>query len=289
MWEARVGGRWGWLAATEAAIGYLSLQRWLQCIDPNNGAILWEQTLGNGREIYGRLVGTDDYLLAGGWRGYTPLRCLDLRTGTEIWQTPDPCEYALIIPGPWGLAIPDLTVGELLLVEPKTGVVQLRIPLPEGVQESDHSSSVQRYGSLLLATTKRGDLLLIDPVIDRTWRTLGFYNGGIFTVQPTLLGDWVLFQDTAGQLCAFDLAAGRLLWSSPLLHRGERVQAVRLPQGQIVIGTSEGRLEVRDDQGNRLAARTVGKRIHTTLGVLSDALVVFGTSGEMVAYQISQE
>ncbi len=288
LWQARVGGLGGWLAGTPTLVGYLCLHRWLHCFEFADGALRWERPLGNGRAIYGRLVATDDYLLTGGWRGGTPLHCLDSRTGTERWRTPEAQSYAPPILGPWGVALADMATGTLVIVDPQTGGTHRRFPLPAGVRESDRQVSVQRHGRSLLATTARGDLLLLDPATDRAWRALGSHAAGIATVRPTLLGDLLLFQETAGPLCAYDLATGRPRWSSPMRHRGERLPAVLLSQGRVAVGTSEGRLVLFDDRGQQFAGHTAGKWITTALGGLPSDRIVFGTSGALVAYQVGE-
>jgi outer membrane protein assembly factor BamB len=288
LWEVRVGGPWGWLAGTPKLVGYLCERRWLSCVDVANGALRWERPLGEEGAIYGRLVATDEYLLVGGWRGYTPLHCLDSHTGAERWRTPEARAYAPPIPGPWGVALPNVAAGVLLIVDPQTGAALRRFSLPADIRESDRQGSVQRHGQALLATTARGDLLLLDPATDRGWRALGVHAAGIATVRPTLLGDLLLFQETAGSLCAYDLAAGRPRWSSPVPHRGERLPAVLLSQGRVAVGTSEGRLVLLDDRGQQLGGHTVGKRITTALGGLPADRIVFGTNGALVAYQVGE-
>jgi hypothetical protein len=189
LWEMRVGSAGGWLAATTTAIGYLSQHRQFLCVDVTSGAILWERQLGDHRDFYGRLVATDEYLLVGAWRGYTPLHCIDTQTGIERWRTSEPRTFAPPIPGPWGVAVAERAARELLLLDPPRGSTLQRFPLPAGVRESDYRSSVQRYGSALLATTVQGDLLLLDPAVDHGWRRIGFHDEGITSVRPTLLDD----------------------------------------------------------------------------------------------------
>lgn len=286
-WTTQVGGPHGWLTATSKAIGYLCQHRLLQSIDPNDGKLLWQKELGREREIYGRLTVANDYFLVGGWRGYTPLYCLDSNTGIELWHTESANTYALPTSGPWGIALIEIASGTLSIVDPQTGKLLANFPLPAGIRESDYHLSVQIYGQKLLATTAQGSLLLIDPFKDQEWQTLGTHAAGIFTIQPTILDDWLIFKDTAGSLCLYDLAAGRMLWSEAIVHHHSQIPAIRIFPKQLIVGTSEGQLLLFDDDGHRLTNQMIGKRITTILGSTQPQQIILGTTGALACYELA--
>lgn len=55
----------------------------LLCLDIETGEDLWQMEPG---AFAGHVVVNEDLVLVGGWRGYTPLSALDLRTGAVRWR-----------------------------------------------------------------------------------------------------------------------------------------------------------------------------------------------------------
>ncbi|MGW5641909.1 outer membrane protein assembly factor BamB family protein [Saccharopolyspora sp. NPDC003752] len=84
----------------------------LLCLDLDSGERVWAA---GPYGFVGHLVVAGDVVFAGGWRGYTPLRALDLETGRLRWKT-DHREHTVL----------PLPVGEGLLVgRPGDNIVRL--------------------------------------------------------------------------------------------------------------------------------------------------------------------
>jgi hypothetical protein len=98
------------LAASDTAAFYLNKawDGWLHCVDLEHGTLLWEGRPGDRAGLFGYVAPYGDYVLVGGWRGYTRLHCLDARSGALRWQLAEDGDYAVPIPGPWGIAAPRL-------------------------------------------------------------------------------------------------------------------------------------------------------------------------------------
>jgi hypothetical protein len=82
---------------------------------------------------------------------------------------------------------------------------------------------------------------------------------------------------------------GQLRWSRPsfLGRRVDLLPATMISGGRIVVGgTSSGLLEVFDNEGNRIGAHKVGKRVATNLCRVALDEVIFGTTGLNVRYLI---
>ncbi len=292
LWEAKVRNPWGWLTSSDKAIFYLNQNEWLQCFDLAHGALLWEGRPGGQVGIFGHVVAYDDYVLVGGWRGYTRLHCLDAQSGALRWQLTEGGNYAVPIPGSWGVAAPRLrqTSGIISFIVAATGTVIRQVSLPSGARVSDWSSAIQRHGDALLLTTEDGTIYRLDPATDKDWQTIGTHAGGIATIRPTLLEQRLIFMDTLGRACAYDLVSARLDWSIDIAgehHTHERLPAACISGDRVVIGTaSEGRLTTIGSDGQLLAARKAGKRIRTDMGSLDANSIAVGTSGAIVAYRI---
>jgi len=294
LWEAKVRNPWGWLAASDNAAFYLNQNEWLQCVDLEHGTLLWEGRPGDHAGLFGYVVPYEDYVLVGGWRGYTRLHCLDARSGVLRWQLAEGGNYAVPVPGPWGIAAPRMRqpsgAGTIIFVAAATGTVIRHVPVPLGARASDWSSSIQCHDDALLLTTEDGTIYRLDPATDQEWQAIGAHAGGIATIRPTILGRHLVFMDTIGRACAYDLVSARLDWSIDIAaehHMRERLPAAYLSGNRIVIGTeSGGRLITIDTDGQLLAARKVGKHIRTDMTSPAEDCIAVGTAGAIIACRI---
>lgn len=294
LWEAKVRNPWGWLASSDTAAFYLNQNEWMQCFDLEHGTPLWEGRPGEHAGIFGYVVPYEDYVLVGGWRGYTSLHCLDARSGALRWQLAEGGTYAIPVPGPWGIAAPWLRqppgIAVILFVAAATGAVYRHVPVPPGACASDWSSSIQRYGDALLLTVEDGTMYRLDPSTDKEWQVIGVHTCGIATIRPTILGRQLLFMDVSSRACAYDLASARLGWAIDIAaehNTRERLPAVYLSGHRVVIGTaSGGRLIAIDAAGQLLGAWKLGKHIRTDMASLADDRIIVGTAGAIIACHI---
>lgn len=294
LWEAKVRNPWGWLASSDKAAFYLDQNERLHCVDLDHGTPLWEGRPGDHAGIFGYVVPYEDYVLVGGWRSYTHIHCLDAQSGALRWRLVEGGDYAVPVPGPWGIAAPLVQqtsiAGTIIFVAAATGTVIRHVPVPLGAHASDWSSSIQRHGDALLLTTEDGTIYRLDPATDQEWQAIGAHAGGIATIRPTILGRHLVFMDTIGRACAYDLVSARLDWSIDIAaehHTRERLPAAYLSDNRIMIGAeSGGRLIMIDTDGQMLAARKIGKRIRTDMTSLAEDCIAVGTAGAIIACRI---
>jgi hypothetical protein len=187
LWEAKIRNAWGWLTATDTLAFYLNQFTLLQCFAANTGGLVWERSLTDWN-YFGYLVAAEKYLLVGGWRGYTPLHCLDAQTGNPLWRYPEQRDFGLPIPGPWGIALPDVIHAELIFLDWANGRIARRLPLPAGARIGERNSSIQRHGNNLIVTTNKGEIHLLNPLTDDVWQHVGSHDGGIATITPVISG-----------------------------------------------------------------------------------------------------
>ncbi|WP_035796047.1 outer membrane protein assembly factor BamB family protein [Kitasatospora mediocidica] len=106
----------------------------LSCLDVRTGETLWTAQLA---EFTGHLVATEDTVLVGGWRGYTPLTAFDLQTGTLLWRNPERAEIAVPLVTEAGVLVGEPHGAEIRLVEPRDGRITRRWSLPEPLASGD--------------------------------------------------------------------------------------------------------------------------------------------------------
>ncbi len=290
LWEAKIRDSWGWLAANDTLALYLNQHKFLQCFALDTGVPIWERSLVGGN-VFGYVVAQRRYLVTGGWRGYTPIHCLDAETGTLLWWYSQEHDFASPVSGPWGLALPYTGNSELTILDWANGHVTRRLSLPADLQVADRATSIQRYNDNLLITTKDGHMYLLNPAMDTLWQRIGIHDDGIATMMPAILGSELVFQDREQSLCCYDIDRGYLKWARRIMpphveHYGLRLAATMISGERIVVGTSVGRLEVLNSEGDRIGAHTVGKRVATDLCVVGNDDVIFGTTGLIMRYSI---
>jgi outer membrane protein assembly factor BamB len=299
IWEAKIKNPWGWLTVTQRYVAYLNQYNLLQCFDLETGKTLWERTLAG--ECNGYLVAKEQHLITGGWRGATNVTCLDIASGTTAWVNPEKESYAIpilsppvrenyAIPimSPWGIILAvsaDDQLKSLQLLNYEHGTIQFEIGIPAKVPVTDLSAGIQLAGDTLYATTLHGEVYSLDFKQQR-WILRAHHTPGIRTVTPSHLNNCLLFLDQDKQLCCYDLGDGRLKWRQALEHNEpEFIPATRYGN-MLIIGTSQGQLIAVDDLGNRIWARTVGKRITTPLFMTDGGQLILGTTGAIVSYRL---
>ncbi len=288
LWEAKVRNPWGRLSATGTQAFYLNQHTLLQCFDLRQGEAAWQRD-----RCIGPFVVSEDRLaiFEGVGHRQRDIQCFDTVSGTRLWRHIRDYTCPKLLSGPWGIALPDTKTRELTIIAWENGRVVRRLPLPDGLWFQSWSISIQRYGDDLIVTTKDGQIYLLDPAIDETWRQVGIYDEEIWTIMPAILGYNLIFQDREQRLCYYDVNRGNVRWARRIVpphieHYGHRVAATGISGERIVVGTSIGRLEVLNLEGDRIGAHTVGKRVATDLCAVGNDEVIFGTTGLIVRYSI---
>lgn len=279
---------WGWLAADESRSYYLDQSGWLQCFNLHTEQPLWSRVLGETSSAHGYVVPLDNKVLVGGWRGYTRLMCLDSGTGETLWTYPDRVSFNEPVVTSLGIALvtANPTPGHVRFVHPETGRDIERIQLPPGVRFPDTSPAVQLYNSSLIATGYGTIYRLNNAAL--AWNRIVQMPNDITTASSTLTDHYLVFRDVVRMVSAVDLETHKRLWSLPLEHyHQELLPAVHVGHGEIIVGTSEGRLVQGGYPKMPRFTCTVARRITTQLQRMGEHRIIFGTKGTLVAYDIT--
>jgi len=292
-WRISTGSTWGWMACTAQQVFHL--ESYIQCFDRETGELRWQHVPADHYiGAYGNLAVGASGVLIGGWRGYRPLRCLDAATGELRWVYPETRYMLSPLLGPWGIAVADVGIGigetqapKLLLLD-DDGRVWRTLRIPDQMLYADRDASLQIYGEYLIVATHDGGVFALNPLGDDDWTQIGAHPAGIATSTPLRSGDTLLFQDGAGQICAFDLRAGLPRWvMEPILYNRSDVVAVELPGGRWIVRTNIGEVSLLDPDGAVLARQTIAQRISTPLALTANGLIVAGTKSTLAGYQLS--
>lgn len=289
-WRVPVGTPWGNLAYTSQWIVHCGTT--IQCFDRVQGTCAWTHHLTD--RYPGYLVANSNSVLIGGWRGYMPLQCLDIATGTVQWIGSSHRVLTCPLVGSWGIATIDR--GEFKPTDPATlllldahGRIWRSIRMPAGVMYSDHETSMQAYSDHLLVVTREGQIWMLNPHHDDDWIETGIHPAGITTIAPVRSGTTLIFRDGDGYLCAYNLGNGTLRWCGPQIHQHWRgVPSVELPDGRWVIDTGNGQIIMISPDGVMLGTQKIAQRISTALAWTINDLLVVGTKGVISAFSEEQ-
>jgi hypothetical protein len=292
IWEADVQNTWGWLAHNARCAYWLNQHSELQCHELATGRRLWMRSLdGPAGATFGFLVANDRAVLVGGWRGYTDLLCLDAESGADKWSLPAKSQpISMPVPTATGFAIARLDAPTLALVDIDDGRELAHFPLPEHERSPDACPLLGRHGDALLITSSRGDCWALSATAGSHWEIVFSHADGINTIVPFVADDSALFVDSKDQLCCISLANGALQWSAPWRHnRADLIPAARNNSGNLLVGSSFGRLALLRRDGSVLESATVGKRIEGPVAWLGNYSVAFMTTTELIAARMSTE
>lgn len=127
-WDARVGD---WprniVRAGDVCLVRPQSPDRLDCLDLATGSPRWRIGVS---KWTGHVAVIADVVLIGGWRGWSPVRALDLRTGEQLWEARPGC--ATVLPARLGhLALMAEAEGSRVwAIDPRTGVEVWRAGLP---------------------------------------------------------------------------------------------------------------------------------------------------------------
>jgi|GEM_PF-4764587 len=280
-WTVPIRNPWGWLATACDRVFYLDQRSRVQCHDLATGGCQWTRQLDG---IGGWLVAGADLILSGGWRGYTPLVCLDARDGAVRW-THQLGKIAEPILGPWGIAVASLESPTLQFLDPQTGSITSTQPLPAHGQDPDATPLLRAHGDQLYLASSDGEYCRIGP--QHTTR-LFHHPAGIHTIAPMIFDDTILFMDRAATLQAYALD-GTPRWSVPWrLQRRDLLPSARSSHGHLAVADGNGHVSVFDADGNKLWSKHLTKRIETPLAWYDDTTLLTGTANAIVAIRLQR-
>lgn len=278
LWEARVRGRWGYdVVASVSFVVYANhpFVTSVQCFDVRNGEPLWERPI---RPLPCSVTIHTHHVFVGSSDG---LYCLDGETGETVWLSMG----GQTVIGRWGVAAK--TAQGVILLDERDGTPREQFPFPDEPLDQFHHQPLPHHGSSLLFLSRHGAMYTLDPGSDATWRHTSRCAQGVVSCAPTIIGRYLFFQNEKRAVCCYDLSAAKMQWSLPAQWLAPNVSAALLIGGRFVMQTERGHLVVVNQNGDVLAQKTVAKRITTGILALPNDMIIFGTQGEIVAYQVT--
>jgi len=282
-WKQRnMNTQWNQLVTTHSQAFLLGGFSHLSAINLDDGCLQWRQKVPS---YTGWVHAAHKTVIAGGWRGYTPIHAFDADTGHMRWRRPldmVPVRTALYEPlAALAVVFPD---GRILLLALEDGEQIGEVILPVSLSGADFipSGNVGTLGRPLLMQGREDTLYSIEG----EGLTVATQHLECLTFTKTFVAQngEVFFQDRQGQLCVATLGQEGMAVLGPLKHnRSDLFPVMRLPDATVVAGTSFGQLQRYAPQGGLIGSMTLGKRIETPLHLIGEHLC-FGTrSGNVTA------
>ncbi|WP_164545048.1 PQQ-binding-like beta-propeller repeat protein [Antribacter gilvus] len=175
----------------------------LVCFDLSSGQRVWSADLPG---FTGHLVCAGGVVLAGGWRGYTPLMAFDLRDGAPLWHSPRPVTTVAPVAVGEQVLLADPTTGDLRLIDPRDGNPVNAWPVPEPLVGDDSRTAFATLdaGRLLIAGAS-GAQWQIDPATSGARR---FSTAGAGLPRAALVVGGLVWLPAADGLVAVDPDTG---------------------------------------------------------------------------------
>ena len=186
--------------------------------------------------------------------------CVDLATGKERWQFETAAQVHAAVVGADGLFMVAGCDGRLRALDAATGKEKWSAELSGPVATSPIVHDGQIY-----VTTMDASVYQVDMAGAVTWKQ-AFPEAAKVTQQPAIVAGRLMVLDDDGGLFALDLRTGKTLASAKL---GASPSALCPSGDQLLVGTSEGRVLLVDNEG-RIVSRV-------TLGGAIDRIVVVGS------------
>ncbi|WP_158842338.1 outer membrane protein assembly factor BamB family protein [Saccharothrix deserti] len=249
----------------------------LLCVDLDTGERVWSADL---RGWTGHVVVAGDTVLVGGWRGYTPLRALDLATGQVLWETAD-CTHTVR---------PAAVEGRFLIGEPagsSARLIDAREPressawlLPQPLVDPDYRAAFTAAGRDRFLM-RCGDHAVAEIVPSTgTVREFVLPGSDLTQAAPEYVDGRLWVSERRAGYVVVDLADGRVLHRidvrQPLAGR-----AVPIGSGVVIAGTA-GTLFRLGADGQVVERAAVARRIRA-LHALGPAHVLAVTKGTLLA------
>ena len=228
----------------------------LVCFDLRTGAVLWNAGL---PRFTKHIAVTEDTVLVGGWRGYTPLMAFDLATGAARWTTGERCNTVLPIPvGGAFLTGADDGTG-LRLLDACDGAERLRWTLPAPLATVD--------GNRLFTSGEAGQLLVrcgtrtvaeLRPDTGQV-RTLLHHDTDLAPAAAQYVGGLLWVREHRAGYAAFNPGDGSLRWR---IDVGQPLMEQVVPhEAGFLLGGDHGTLLRLDAAGHITHRTSVSRRI----------------------------
>jgi outer membrane protein assembly factor BamB len=259
----------------------------LVCLDLGTGEDVWRAGL---RRWTGHLVVDGDVVLVGGWRGYTPLRALDVATGRPLWEA----ERGVRVVRPAAVG------GGFLLGEPGGARVRLigrrdarelrTWSLPHPLVDHDHEAAFTAVGSGGFLVRCGDDAVVrIEPSAGTAGEVLRA-GKPLAPSAPQHVGGVLWLRERGSGFTVADPRDGRVLWRSAVRQAVfGQVVAEDVGDGPgFVLADTSGSLFFVDSGGRVVERVKLAQRIRA-LRPLGRGRVLAITKGTLLAAGIGAD
>ncbi|MEU3272893.1 PQQ-binding-like beta-propeller repeat protein [Saccharomonospora sp. NPDC006951] len=252
----------------------------LLCFDLETGDRVWSTELDS---TTGHLVVSGDALLAGGWRGYTPLRLMDRETGELRWRTADRSHTARPIAADGGVLVGEPGGSAVRLLDRRDGAEIAAWPLPHPLIDTDNKATFTSAGNdRFLTRCGLHSVVDIRPS-QGTVRECLVAHHDLASSAPVHVGGLLWLRERRGGFTVADLVDERVRYrvdvGQPLLDH-----VVAVDSGFVVASTT-GTLFHLDSEGTVTERVTVSRRIRA-LRPHTDGQVLVAAKGTLLAIKV---
>ncbi|MFG2985483.1 PQQ-binding-like beta-propeller repeat protein [Streptomyces sp. NPDC048258] len=224
----------------------------LSCVDLRTGELLWSART---PRFTGGVVATEDTVVVGGWRGYTPMTGLDLADGRVRWTTTSPVHS--VQPLAWGGGVLTGSGAEVVLVDAHDGSGLARWRLPEPLFQRDGAVFTPLGTDRFVAGCGQASLVALGLGSDEPdWR--GAYEP--FARFESVGGAVWMHRPRTGFLTV-DPADGTRLWSTGTGVGQQRVAGAVPHADGFLVGADNGGIYRLGSDGQAVSRCSLGRRI----------------------------
>ncbi|MCC8250864.1 PQQ-like beta-propeller repeat protein [Saccharothrix sp. NEAU-S10] len=280
-WDVRTGR---WLRAMSVA-GQRVLVLWqddeLTCLDLATGEDVWRVVL---RRWTGHLVVDGDVVLVGGWRGYTPLRALDIATGRTLWEAEHDVRTVWPAAGGGGFLIGEPGGSEVRLIGRRDGRRLRTCSLPQPLAHYDHEVAFTAVGGDRFLVRCGDDAVARISLSAGTASELVVAGSPLVPVAPQHVGGLLWLRERGTGFTVADPHDGRVVWRTAVRQAafGEVIAEDGGSGGGFVLADAGGSLLFVDSRGQVVERVKITQRVRE-LRRLAPGRVLVLTKGTLLA------
>ncbi|WP_354644153.1 PQQ-binding-like beta-propeller repeat protein [Kitasatospora camelliae] len=229
----------------------------LSCVRLTTGEVLWRAGL---PRWAGHVAVADGVVLAGGWRGYTPLTALDLTDGRPLWRSAAPVTTELPVAWAGGLLLG--TGSRAWLIDPRDGRERESWELPRPLAGADAGAVFTVLDADRCAVRGGGGSVLVLRRPAGRSESLTTHGNPLLGGAPLAVGGmlWLRERRSGGEYLVVDpldgtrsrrTGVGRIVVPGVVPTAGGA--AVATEDGGLFHLDGEGRVSGRERLGGRLA------------------------------------
>jgi outer membrane protein assembly factor BamB len=253
----------------------------LACLDLATGEDVWRVAL---RRWTGHLVVDGDLVLVGGWRGYTPLRALDIATGRTLWETEHDVRTVWPAVGGGGFLIGEPGGSRVRLVGRRDGRELRTWSLPHPLADYDHEVAFTAVGDDRFLVRCGDDAVVRIAPSAGTASELVLAGSPLLSVAPQHVGGLLWLRERGTGFTVADPHDGRVLWRTDVRRAafGQVIAEDRGSGGGFLLADAGGSLLFVDDRGQVVERVKITQRVRA-LRRLGPGRVLVITKGTLLA------